>query len=439
MKKFSALFFVFILSFHTISSMKLFSIDVILPSSQNVHSQLMDILIEVQKDDSPKTVEDISNAIMEMLKKLKENQDRHAEIAKKMNSQCVTEETFRKKEIADASAAYNAASAAYAKCQKSKAAAEENLPILKRAKKDFEKNLQEKTAERNKQHELYLQRRKDWQDAIDFLNDFIKQIDTKLAKYPSFADLGEKLLRHVAKLGRMADAVEVFVALAAKPVTAEFGAHSDYSYKSQAKTVNSLNDHLRKLLNKLIVDSKQNDLDEAKAQAAFEKVKKELVSIIAKLRADIKKTKSQIVNMNSCIASEGKILSQSGNKKHRNQKLLDLAGKTCTDFAREFVTATKNRVREMKVITQILKIMKKRFGELPKDLVSYLDATKTGFKIYVNSTQFKKYEDYVAQHVAAAVAVKVKVVEPAVTTVEPTPAPAQIVDTQKAYGTPRPR
>jgi len=320
--------------------------------------------------------------------------------------------------------------------KKSKAAAEENLPILKRAKKDFEKNLQEKTAERNKQHELYLQRRKDWQDAIDFLNEFIKQIETKLAKYPSFADLGEKLLRHVAKLGRMADAVEVFVALAAKP--AELGAHSDYSYKSQAKTVNSLNDHLRKLLNKLIVDSKQNDLDEAKAQAAYEKVKKELVSIIDKLRADIKKTKSQIVNMNSCIASEGKILSQSGNKKHRNQKLLDLAGKTCTDFAREFVTATKNRVREMNVITQILKIMKKRFGEIPKDLVSYLEATKIGFNIYVKSTQFQKYQDYVAQHVAAAVKVKVKVVEPTVTVVEP-PAPAKITQEQKLYSTPRPR
>jgi len=209
----------------------------------------------------------------------------------------------------------------------------------------------------------------------------------------------------------MADAVEVFIALAAKPATAEFGAHSDYSYKSQSKTVKSLNDHLRKLLNKLIVDSKQNDLDEAKAQAAFEKVKKELVAIIAKLRADIKKTKTQIVNMNSCIADEGKILTQAGSKKHRNQKLLDLAGKTCTDFAREFVTATKNRVREMKVITQILKIMKKRFGELPKDLVSYLEATKIGFKIYVNSTQFQKYEDYVAQHVATAAKAKVVVVK----------------------------
>jgi len=363
----------------------------------------MDILIEVQKDDSPKTISEISNSILDMLKQLKENQNRHAEIAKKMNSQCVAEETFRKKEIADAKAAYNASSAAFAKCQASLSAAKENLPTLRSAKKDFQTNLQKKTEERNKQHALYLQRKQDWDDAISFLRDFIHQVDTKLAKYPSFADLGEKLLRHVAKLGRMAEAVEVFIALAQKPVAAEFGAHSDYSYKSQAKTVKGLKDHLTALLNKLIVDAKQNDIDEAKAQAAFEKVKAQLLKIIAKLREDIKKTKTQITNMNACVASEGKIMTTANNKRSRNHKLLVLAGKTCTDFAKEFVAATKNRLSEMKVITEILKIMKKRFGELPTELVSYLEATKAGFRVYINSTQFQRYEEYVQKHIADSI------------------------------------
>jgi len=360
----------------------------------------MDILIEVQKDDSPKTVNDITDAVLNMLKNLKDNQDKHEQIAKKMNAQCVAEESFRKKEISDAKAAYNAASAAFAKCQASLQAANQNLPTLKRAKKDFQDNLNKKTAERAKQHKLYLERRKDWSDAIDFLRDFIKQVEAKLAKYPSFADLGEKLLRHVARLGRMADAVEVFVTLAQKPATDAFGTHSDYSYKAQAKTVKDLKTHLRKLLNKLIVDSKQNDIDEDKAQAAFEKVKKALLKVIDKLRKDIKLTKTQITNMTACTANEGKIMTTANNKLHRNSKLLKLAGKTCTDFAREFITATKNRLSEMQVISQILKIMKRRFGELPKDFVDFLNATKAQFKIFISSTQFVKYQEYVQKHVA---------------------------------------
>jgi len=380
--------------------MKLFSIDVILPSSQGLHNQLIDLLVEVQRDDSPKTVDEIATAVMDMLKKLKENQDRHEQINKKMMSQCLEEENFRKKEVADAKAAYNAASGSYAKCQASLHAAKENLPTLQKSLKDFEDNLKKKTEERNKQHKLYLERRKDWQEAISFLNDFIHQVESKLAKYPSFADLGEKLLRHVAKLGRMSDAVEVFIALAAKPVTDELAKHSDYSYKSQAKTVGGLKAHLTKLLNKLIVDSKQNDIDEAKAQAAFEKVKKELLAIIDKLKNDIKKTEIQITNMNACIANEGKIMTAANNKLSRNGKLLNLAGKTCTDFTKEFIAATKNRITEINVITQILAIMKKRFGQLPEDLMSYLKSTKAGLKIYVNSTQFHRYEEYVQKHIA---------------------------------------
>jgi len=375
---------------------------VIFPNSKGIHNQLMDILVEVQNKDSPTAVEDLSNAILGLLTQLKENQTRHEEINKKMMSQCLEEENFRKKEVANAKAAYNASSSAYAKCQSSLQAAKQNLPNLKRALKDFKTQLAQKTAERKKQHELYVQRQKDWADAIDFITQFIKQVEQKLNHY-SFADLGEKLLKHVAKLGRMADAVEVFVALAQDKgeLTAGLdGAHSNYSYKAQVKTVSTLKSQLTSLLNKLVVDSKQNDIDEAKALAAFEKVKAQLTAIITRLTKDIAKTNSQITAMNACVANEGKIMATSNAKLSRNNKLLVLAGKTCTDFTREFITATKNRLSEMKVIAEILKIMEKRFGELPHNLVQYLHATKAGFKVYVNSTQFHKYEEYVQKHVA---------------------------------------
>ena len=54
----------------------------------------------------------------------------------------------------------------------------------------------------------------------------------------------------------------------------------------------------------------------------------------------------------------------------------------------------------MDVINEILAIVKKRFGELPADLVQYLQATREQFRVYVNSTVFAKYQEYVQQHIA---------------------------------------
>jgi len=381
--------------------MKLYSIDVLIPS-KGIHNQLIDMLVEVQTQDSPRTIQDISAALLDMLKQLKDNQAKHEEINKRMMAQCLDEENFRRKEVSDAQSAYNASSSALAKCQASLQAALANLPSLKSALAEFEANLAAKTEERKKQNALYRQRKADWTEAINFLNEFIVQVDNKLAKYPSFADLGEKLLRHVSKLGKMRDAVNVFVALAQEPseLATGPGAASNYSYKAQSKTVGDLKSHLRALLNKLIVDSKQNDVDEDKAQAAYEKVKAELLAIIARLKADIASTEAQITAMRECVANETKIMTLANGKLSRNSKLQTLAGQTCTDFTREFINATKNRISEMDVINEILAIVKKRFGELPADLVQYLQATREQFRVYVNSTVFAKYQEYVQQHIA---------------------------------------
>lgn len=44
---------------------------------------------------------------------------------------------------------------------------------------------------------------------------------------------------------------------------------------------------------------------------------------------------------------------------------------------------------------QIIEIVSKRFKKLPKDLVSYLEEVKNGWKQYINSTEFKKFVEYV--------------------------------------------
>jgi len=53
-----------------------------------------------------------------MLHKLMAAQAKHEEVSKKMIAQCIDEEAFRKKAIADAQNAYNASTNALSKCPK---------------------------------------------------------------------------------------------------------------------------------------------------------------------------------------------------------------------------------------------------------------------------------------------------------------------------------
>lgn len=283
-------------------------------------------------------------------------------------------------------------------------AAHENLPALVKAKKDYEDDLAKKTAERNRQHALYVQRAKDWREAIDFLSEFIKIVNEKLGKYPtSFAELGERLLKHTSKLGLVVEAVPVLIAMTQSPAEGAVDlprTANNYAYQAQGKTVGNLKTQLANLRNKLVTDSKQNDLDEEKAVKLFNALKARLDALIGKLASDIARTKKQIADMKQCIATEQAVITSATNKLSRNKQLAAAASHTCQDFAQEFVKATKNRLEEIKTVRTIIDIVKKRFKELPADLVKYLEEVKDHFKVYVNSTQFKAYEQYVEKHVA---------------------------------------
>jgi len=157
---------------------------------------------------------------------------------------------------------------------------------------------------------------------------------------------------------------------------------------------------LNTLKNKLIVDSRQNDLNEAKAQKIFDELKARLVAIINKLARDIARTRTQIREMKICVATETAIFNTANNKLLRNRRLKKAAAHTCADFAREFVEATRNRLEEIRTLHEVLKICARRFGELPHDLIAYLEEVKGGFRRYVNSTEFHKYVAYVEKHTA---------------------------------------
>ena len=87
------------------------------------------------------------------------------------------------------------------------------------------------------------------------------------------------------------------------------------------------------------------------------------------------------------------IMSEASSKKFRNEKLLSLANRTCVDFVKEFVSATKSRYRQIETMRDILAIINKRFGEMPVELKKKLMSMNSQFKHYVSTTEFKKYEE----------------------------------------------
>jgi len=125
-----------------------------------------------------------------------------------------------------------------------------------------------------------------------------------------------------------------------------------------------------------------------------------MVRLISVLTNDINRTKQKITLMTNCVANETKVLTSAANKINRNLSLMKSAQHTCTDFTKEFVAATKNRLEEISTVNTIIKICAKRFGELPKELTSYLKEIQNKFRAYVNSTLFHKYVKYVQKHIA---------------------------------------
>jgi len=82
-------------------------------------------------------------------------------------------------------------------------------------------------------------------------------------------------------------------------------------------------------------------------------------------------------------------------KSLRNTKLLNLAKKTCVDFANEFITATNIRESELGMISQILDYVRKRFGQIDPQILKNLNNMSSSLQIYLNGGEFKAYKEYV--------------------------------------------
>jgi len=378
------------------SSLEIATVDSTLLPSDETRANLIQMMVEVQTEEDPNTIGKFVSQLRKMLDNLVKAQAKHKEVHSKMMKQCETENKFRKKEVGDAKAALNAASLHRSKCKKSLKNAMKTLPELKFTLKTYKEELERAIKTRNQENKKYRERKADYEEAILFLGDFIKYVRKKLKghfKTFSLAQYSQKLLQHSTHLGLLSEAVPVLVAIAEASYSNEERDH-DYSYKPNEAVATKLKNLLSELRLRQKADLKQNDKEETKALRLFTAYKARLLKIINTLKKNIKKVKAHIVVMDRCVTTESKIVKSASKKLNRNATLKKNAGSLCSSFNKEYIDATKNRLDEIKTMNEILKIVQKRFKSLPKDLVGYLESIEDGFKQYVNSTQFKKFEAY---------------------------------------------
>jgi predicted nucleic acid-binding Zn-ribbon protein len=366
-----------------------------LPSASS-RAQLVEMLVEVQTEQEPKTIQQFVHQLREILDNLVKTQEKHKSIHKKMMDQCFEEESFRKKEEVAAKRALAKSMAKKARCEASLNSAKKALPHLKRAKNDYEGELSRAAKARNEERKRYQARRAEFKDAIEFMGDFISFVHKKLKgqfrKSFAFVELSENLLKHASKLNIISEVTPVLLALAQDPIFHD-KAH-DYKYQPNEVLARKLQDLLSQLFNRLKADNLTNNKLERAAEKVFTDYSSKLKNIIATLKRNIKKTKQQIVNMTRCVSTEKGIIASAARKNARNKGLRLQAKKMCHAFNNEFIEATRNRLDEIKTMKDILTIVHRRFKKIPRDLITYLESVKKSWKAYVNATEFKKYVEY---------------------------------------------
>jgi hypothetical protein len=372
--------------------------------SKSMHAELTSMLVEVQQTDSPKTIKGFIENVRSMMTKLEADQEKHKKISIRMKKQCDNEAAFRKTEIAAAKSALSKSRAARGVCRASLKSARKDLPELESALRMYQGELKKAIAQRKRERKMYLQRKRDFEQGIAFVETFIKFVSKEFKgsfKTFSFVEQSEQLLRHATKLGLLNEAVPVLLAIATAQDD-EIGQKNNYAYNANEGLATKLKTTLNNLLFRLKADYKTNEEIEKAAIVAFNKLKNRLEKAISTLTKDIDRTKKQITAMEKCVAEENKIIHSANNKFRRNDSLKVAAEKMCAQFIREFIHAYNSRVEEIEVIRQILKIIEKRFGQLPADLKVYLESVENGWKQYKNSTEFKNFVEYKQTHIKAS-------------------------------------
>lgn len=402
MQKYSTLFVIILICVNIASSLRLNPIDASLLPSNSIRAQLTQMLIQVQQEESPRTIQTFLTSIQAIVAKLRDEQARHQVISDKMLGQCKAENKFRRHEVKIATASLASANSARAKCQTSFLAATKDLPILTSARDEYVAELARAQKQRDEEKASYRQRKADYSSAIVFLKDFMAYItSTKSSSFTAqaFAEKSETLLRHATKLGMLSDVIPVLITLAQTPTDdvvpsalTVYTTHSDVELEAKLRTT------LTALAARLQADLTSNRTREQKARRAFGVLKTSLTKAINTLNNNIARTNKQIDDMTRCIAAEDVVIATAGSKLSRNGALLQSAINMCASFSAEFIDATENRIEEVKTVLEIIKVIESRFGNISASLKQYLVNVAAGWIAYTNSTAFQRYIRYNQKH-----------------------------------------
>ena len=390
----SAYFFIALLA--VVASLELSPMDNSMLPSHTSRAMLTQIMVEVQTEQNTNAISGFLGELKDMLNNLVDAQAKHKVVHAKMMTQCAEEDLYRESEIVNAKASLAKALTSRTRCKASLEAAQKALPVLLDSHKTYSEELQRGRDARNVERKKFLERKQEFAEAIEFLADFMTYVAKKLKgsfKAFGFIEMSETLLKHASRLNVVTHASPVLIALASSDIFAS-NKSNDYTYSANEDLATTLNNALNTLFQVLEKDNKTNEETEKKAAEVFALYEAKLSAIINTLAINIKRTQKQIQDMLKCIATEDAIIAEATMKLGRNTTLRDNARKMCESFNGEFIQATLNRLDEIETMKDILIIVQKRFANLPKDLVSYLETIKSSFQEYVNSTEFKAFVEY---------------------------------------------
>jgi hypothetical protein len=136
------------------------------------------------------------------------------------------------------------------------------------------------------------------------------------------------------------------------------GLQLDENLLNRVKTVlNSLKDKL--------TDEFQATVDtENAAIEVFTQEQARVEGIIAELVQNTAELEIEISALNKCIVTQTGITSSAKAKVDRNAKILEDGGSLCETAEREYVSASKARKQELKLLSAIKERVEARFGEI---------------------------------------------------------------------------
>jgi hypothetical protein len=382
----TSLFFVFILNPIFISCFSTQSFQQV-----SARSQLAQMLIQVQsKDINAKSITMVLKEIKKMLVDLQETQAKHAEINKQMIDKCIEEDTFRGRAVGEAKTSLDAATGSLAiiqdgiiKTKKSIIETQTNLDFNKTEKKRAE----DQRIEERKIFEIFNQ---NWTAGLKFMREFETEVvsNFKNANLGTFAQLSEKFLIKASNLNVIAAAPAVLLSLKA------LQDHNVYSFSGNKDVAVGLKAAIEVVIERIRKDLEKVTERENNAQTAWEAYNNKLGDMITALETQLEELEAHLKVLLAGEVTEKSTIDLASNKLNRNGSLRSSAQGICENFNKEFIAATKDRLEEIDVIFQITDIIKRRMGQLPEGFEEYLVSTENGFKLYTNSTEFKKYLEY---------------------------------------------